>query len=1036
MVFSLDSDLQRKLDSGASKPVYLLELQLSVPDGSSLDTSYFSIKMCTGDRPLRLTTRDTTRTARAQYVIPNIVLDVQEVAQEVDAISRACTISNMSFVVQDEGTLRDIMSDPGTGLSAANGGGSRHLYGQKVILYLGTQDLDISKFVKLGTYVIAEVTPQRTYIDLECRSITSLLATFAVERNYRARDPYAQMDAILRHTCALVDTQYERTTVDPYWSGAPANDYDRRHLSTRRATEVVAYEFLSSTKGPSGQDAWSLVQELAYITGGFVTQNYDGKVIYVPWDDTKAASRDLGNDDLNDFNQEVMYSNAVNRVTHTVAAEKLNIEYNPYEGNTSGTTGFAGPTQQAAYFGGNNSDSSLTLENEDSAKDFHISDSASIPNSAYAKRRWLEFDNGANFETGMAFAAFMMARTVVASGEVDAVASSTLGNVYYDHATKTATLVSGTLNITDSSKADFVSTAKGMVLRVVESAALAVTEKCAYKEGRIIDVDNTSGASVITLADDQVLEFTRDFGKTVAMNWEILDPEYPGQAGASIGLRRRRAAGAIGKYDCQRYFYIQFAAHTGFAGANYGPAASETQGATPGVQTQFGPGASAALPVPLSTDLRIPYGHGEVGTPYAQLRGQEYMDRKKIIGSGGATSLASSSWADNGTDMVITTSSSHSLLVGEKIDFSAPTALNDFVGKKITAVTSTTITVSSVLAGSATESGTVTYYSPTVIPRYAYIKLETNSERYSGSDGIGYVPGVANEMLKCNLAYPCSGWASSAIQGVPGAHQGIHRNSTPAHEGPSAYSGDFNAGGSIKSCAVYRVESESITTLPTFTLPNGVVRGGGIQPSGRAALGSELPGAENSAYLQHPEYVLLHTGAYYAPQAITTPLSGTETITPPMAFFMGIKATDMTGAYFINKRILDRCSYGMPVINISTSLKHIDLELGDFVSVTSSVYLAQAKNGSDTSTIFEIVRKEVILEEDSPRIDFQLAWVRQGATPTSQPGTYIAHDGRGLTGTTATWFGSNTLITETGATIRDMLGNAVIRNTGMPGIGY
>jgi hypothetical protein len=1043
MVFSLDTSLQKKLEAGASKPVYLIEIQLAPPEGSSLDTSYFSIKMCTGDRPLRLTTRDTDRIARTQYVIPNIVLDVQEVAQEIDALSRSCTIANMSFVLEDEGTLRDIMSDPGTGLSAVSGGGSRHLYGQKVVLYLGTQDLDASKFVRLGTYVVAEVTPQSTYIDLECRSITSVLASFAVKRNYRARDPYAQMDAILRHTCALVDAQYDRASVDPYWDGAPANDYDRRHLSVRRATEIIALDFLSSTKAPNGQDAWSLLQEIAYVTGGFVTQDYSGKVLYVPWDDTKAASRDLGDNDVNDFNQEVMYSNAANRVTHTVAAEKLNIEYNPYEGNTSGTTGFAGPTQQAAYFGGNNSDSSLTLENESSAKDFHISDSSLIPNNAFASKRWLEFDGGLNAETGMAFASFMMAPTKTAQGETDSVSGSTLGLATYTHSTKTVALASGTLNITVATNADYVSPGKGSILRVVDASSLAVSEKCAYKEGRISSVDNSSGTSVITLADDQVLEFVQDFGHTTGMKWEILDPEYPevpgarwpGPTGAAIGLRKRRVSGETDKLDCQRYFYVQFAAHAGFSGANYGAAAAETQGTIPGVNTQVGPGTSEyGLPSALPSDLRVPYGHGEVGTPYAQLRGQEYMDRKAIIGSGGATSISASSWTDNGTDMVITTASPHSLLVGEKITFSAPSVLNDFTGKEITAVTSTTITVASVLTGSAVEVGTISYYAPTLIPRYAYIKLETETKRYAGANN-GYVPGVGNEMIRCNLAYTCSGWASSAVQGIPGAHLGIHRNTKPAHEGPSSYTGDFNAGGYLRSCAVYRVDAESISTLPTYTLPNGVVKGGGIKPSGRAALGSDLPGAENSALATNPAYVLLHAGAYYAPQAVSTPLSGSETLTPPIAFFMGIKATDMTGAYFVNKRILDRCSYGMPVVNISTGLKHIDLELGDFVSVTNDVYLAQGKNGSDTSTIFEIVRKEIILEEDSPRVEFQLAWVRQGASPTSQPTAYASFDGRSLTGTTATWSGDRLLSTNTGATILDVSGNSIYKGTGIPGTG-
>jgi len=71
--------------------------------------------------------------------------------------------------------------------------------------------------------------------------------------------------------------------------------------------------------------------------------------------------------------------------------------------------------------------------------------------------------------------------------------------------------------------------------------------------------------------------------------------------------------------------------------------------------------------------------------------------------------IASTAFADDGTDMVITLGADHGLVVGMKITFDTVTAANDIsAATAITACTSTTITVASVNTASATEAGTVT----------------------------------------------------------------------------------------------------------------------------------------------------------------------------------------------------------------------------------------------------------------------------------------------------------------------------------------
>ena len=67
----------------------------------------------------------------------------------------------------------------------------------------------------------------------------------------------------------------------------------------------------------------------------------------------------------------------------------------------------------------------------------------------------------------------------------------------------------------------------------------------------------------------------------------------------------------------------------------------------------------------------------------------------------------------------------------------------------------------------------------------------------------------------------------------------------------------------------------------------------------------------------------------------------------------------------------------MPIVDFTTSLKHLDLQIGDFISITHPLYLRHDKNGSDSGTIFEITRKEVDIEVDTPRINWAAAWVRQ-----------------------------------------------------------
>ena len=1236
MPATIDADLLAKLNKGASSPVYLVELQLH-NSASGAVAERRRIYFCTGDRPLRNTTSPAASPAadyRIQKIIPNIVLSVGEVSQELDAIKRSCSISNTSIVLSDDGTIRDIMADPGINSASY---GSLHLFGQKVNIYLGVQDLDISKFISVGSYLIDEIVPRENTIELECRSVTSLLSTIKFTRNFIARGPYAQMDQILRHGCALVDAQYDRDSVDPYWDGIPANELDRRHFSLRRATEVLDTEFLSSSKGVDGVDAWSLIGDLCYITGGFIQLRYNGKLTYTPWDPDKSTTRHLTTSDITDFAQETTYSNAVNRVTHTVTADKLNITYDPFAGQSNTSQPATMPTQQAAYFGGNNADTKLTLEADSSAEAFANFDSSSLPaDSPFRNKRYLESQRDLSWESGMSYATWLMAPTITYSGSkqekthdfrlfiegptVDGVqldqigrikddgsseliiqapfrlahpyrydnfkvedhftvgdtisttslradginhdvtnatiisvepstsggtsgqiansikvASSgtatsgssfraidsnsallkkhvsnyRLGTAIYNHSTKQVTLSQGHLNTVDSGSRTYIdpNTGKGKVIRIVprpQDLAAANNDKCVFKEARITGVTNPGdgspgNGSIITVADDQVLEFTQTFSQ--GYDFEILDPEqpvdnqlpqkalsgntaasfpqgslWPGVARDALGLRERYAGdpvngyrtdpatgvstngffietipttgfstfasnnqylitapnvvsflnhfnsmptriGTLGVqirvafttatssfdiplnqtydnnasvvafspsspdllrinapsgvssnvnlteagelsiifagihvYDTQRYFYVQYAAHTGFAGANYGPGAFELNAESvvgqgwstvgqasregPGPYVQRGPGWSADLATNppyayITPDLKHLYGHGSVGTHFSQTRGSE--------------------WHTNN------------------------------------------------------------YPSAGYKPRYTYIKLASEAQRKLFDNLIrpSYSAGkLDTEILRCNLAYPCSaGFSTLLPQNNRGIFlselQEIHRHTKVAKEPRSAYTGKIGGAAPLASCAVFRADAESVSRMPYTTMGWVAQRGGGLKVSGRGALGSKVPGSVTESFPGNAittfgsgitEIIIydgklvgqyftayLQQGTYWAPEAWTKGVGSAnpDPLQAPNLFFMGIKATDVTCAAYVNQRILDRCSEGMPILRISIPLEHIELEVGDFISLDNDVYLRKGSNGAASNDVFEITRKEIFLEEDSPRIELQLAWVRE-----------------------------------------------------------
>ncbi len=113
--------------------------------------------------------------------------------------------------------------------------------------------------------------------------------------------------------------------------------------------------------------------------------------------------------------------------------------------------------------------------------------------------------------------------------------------------------------------------------------------------------------------------------------------------------------------------------------------------------------------------------------------------------------------------------------------------------------------------------------------------------------------------------------------------------------------------------------------------------------------------------------------------------------------FNSFAVFDITIAVDLAYQILARFTEGCPIIEITTSLSHADLELGDFVTVADPLFLDRYYDGvTSTSHVWEIIRKEIRIE-DTPGIVFQLAFVRLGpGDPVSredEPATTITTTG-------------------------------------------
>jgi len=1164
MVLSLDADLKSKVDQGSSKPVWLVELHprpykltyvgthppVWTPNWSDSDVNTYPIRFCYSDRPLVIQlpytgSEDEYGPIRDQSLIPNIIQSITPLSAELGPIERDVTQEDITLEIIDEGTIRNILDDPGIGVipfATTDPNLPTFLLGQKVVIKLGFQSLDISKFLQLGVYSIEEVTPTEGIIELSCKSITSIPHTVKVTRNFRARSPHGQIHELLYNEIGLNNASgtYDEDSVDAWYSDAqPSNDIGKRHWACRREDVDIDGDFHVTETAAKDENAWDLLSTLSYQTGGCVIERESGKITYVPYVASAAAVRDLTSDDIDQFSQEMTYSNTQNKVSLSMQSTAGTTEYT----GTDRVTGTS--SKSGAFFGGLDADIIFSVESKEAASATRWPDRPTeLPEIDNC--RWREYEQGLPWQSPISNIAFLEARLVTwgdmapyaGTYPMTNIAGSTQGAAAsYNHATREVTLASGFLNITSHPGgpfplspswppgmigfrlSDFVDVTRGPVFRITsigdgEPIYDASGNHISFKEGRIESIDNSGASSVITLADDFLLEFEDDWGFSVSghnLNWVILEPSYPVNLDPSLPLpnygtrygsvvssaatiqaapwtRNIAGSGPLGtnpllptgalgvrclpdpsgttnitqfnsgypsglyqsRNPCKfavhfsRYFYVQWAGISGFSGSNVqftghagltgsphnapfletldpnrmgGPACG-------GVGNQGAAGPGQGLPGGTGfPDLRLLYGH-ESSAPYAQLQGYErtqalaiendkerYAYLKFEMQTRNPGSSRHVSWHQQefvkcnaaypiprhwisyygiGTVFDWTrayTTVSHPVPAVNTSD-EPPIKLTpaprestgarhpsevtstfvyrvdcktQTIGFDYAAMGASGVQLSIVPAFGALSSG-ATVYDRVIIP--------------SGRGQLGTVP---QAMIQPDniLSY---GWvnhvrtlSNADFTASIDTHYELHNTAPLTVKLPSA--------SAITVGQRVLIETTSFTsnrTSQTIT----------VEADDMDAIDG-VPGTDYIVYIESSSVEITTNASHVfkwvggsGPTAIGWQRQESKQPNATESHYLGALASDVSVPKSTAERILNRLAEGMPIVSFTTSLKHLDLQIGEFVSITHPLYLRHAQNGSNSETIFEITRKEVDIEADTPRINWSAAWVRQGEVTT------------------------------------------------------
>jgi len=150
----------------------------------------------------------------------------------------------------------------------------------------------------------------------------------------------------------------------------------------------------------------------------------------------------------------------------------------------------------------------------------------------------------------------------------------------------------------------------------------------------------------------------------------------------------------------------------------------------------------------------------------------------------------------------------------------------------------------------------------------------------------------------------------------------------------------------------------------------------GTNPAGHPGLGSAASGRGQFGTVIPIQW--RHSSAY-----IGEPENEPGQIDNPDGLYFA-KFWDVTILVDSVQRRMSRFKNGMARATIKTTLNHADIQLGDFITLTTDLYTAYGRDGADSNVVWEVVSKTVDALADDPGCEFELAWVRDdGITPPS-----------------------------------------------------
>jgi hypothetical protein len=95
----------------------------------------------------------------------------------------------------------------------------------------------------------------------------------------------------------------------------------------------------------------------------------------------------------------------------------------------------------------------------------------------------------------------------------------------------------------------------------------------------------------------------------------------------------------------------------------------------------------------------------------------------------------------------------------------------------------------------------------------------------------------------------------------------------------------------------------------------------------------------------------------------------------------GSKVVDVTAAYDFAETTIRRFSNGAPTIQVTTSLIHCGVQVGDLVTLENDVYLSFGRDGITSAVKFEVTKKEIRLDDSQAGCHFTLVYAGESSPP-------------------------------------------------------